>query len=154
MASYVDIEMPAELIPQILEMLSVAKDSGKVRKGVNEATKSIERKAAKFVVIASDVSPEEVVVHIPMLCKEKGIPYAFVPTTKELGNAVGIAKGTSAIALENPGGAAEKLQDIVKRMPKGAAGSAEEKPREAQKKPKEASKEKPKEAPKKEAKKE
>ena len=116
--AYIDIETPAELVPPILEMLSVAKDSGKVKKGVNETTKAIERKTAKFVVVAGDVTPEEIVVHIPMLCKEKGIPYAFVPTKKDLGNSVGIGKGATAIAVENPGGASEKLQDILKRMPK------------------------------------
>ena len=116
--AYVDFETPKELIPQIIEMLSVAKESGKVKKGINEATKSIERKAAQFVVVAQDVSPEEIVVHIPMLCKEKGIPYAFLPTRKELGQAVGIAVGTSAVAVENAGGATEKLQDILKKLPK------------------------------------
>jgi large subunit ribosomal protein L7Ae len=115
---YVDFEVPKELVPQILEMLSVAKDAGKVKKGINEATKSIERKTAQFVVVAGDVTPEEVVVHLPMLCKENGIPYAFVPTKKDLGGAVGIDVGTSAVAVENAGGATEKLQDIIKKLPK------------------------------------
>ncbi len=112
------MQIPAELIPQIVEMLSVAKDGGKVKKGVNETTKSIERKSAQFVVLASDVTPEEVVMHIPMLCKEHSIPYAFVPTKKELGVAIGIEVGTSAVAVENAGGANEKLQDILKKLPK------------------------------------
>ncbi len=115
---YVDLQIPAELIPQIVEMLSVAKDGGKVKKGVNETTKSIERKSAQFVVVASDVTPEEVVMHIPMLCKENGVPYAFVPTKKELGSAIGIEVGTSAVSVENAGGASEKLQDIIKKLPK------------------------------------
>ncbi|MEW6749060.1 MAG: 50S ribosomal protein L7Ae [Candidatus Micrarchaeota archaeon] len=115
---YVDVEIPADLVPQIVEMLSVAKDGGKVKKGVNETTKAIERKSAQFVVVAGDVTPEEVVVHIPMLCKENGIPYAFLPTKKDLGMAVGIQVGTSAVAVENAGGAAEKLQDIIKKLPK------------------------------------
>lgn len=124
---YVDFETPKELIPQIAEMLSVAKESGKVKKGINEATKAIERKTAQLVVIAGDVSPEEIVVHIPVLCKDRGVPYCFVPTKKELGEAIGVAVGTSAVAVENAGGAAEKLQDIVKRLPKKEAPKAEEK---------------------------
>ncbi len=119
--AYIDMETPKELVPQIVEMLSVAKESGKIKKGINEATKSIERKSAQFVVIAGDVSPEEIVIHLPMLCKEKGIPYAFLPTKKDLGGAVGIAVGTSAVAVENAGGAAEKLQDILKRLPRKEA---------------------------------
>jgi large subunit ribosomal protein L7Ae len=115
---YIDFEVPKELVPQILEMLSVAKDAGKVKKGINETTKSIERKTAQFVVVAGDVTPEEVVIHLPMLCKEYGVPYAFVPTKKDLGGAVGIDVGTSAVAVENAGGATEKLQDIIKKLPK------------------------------------
>ncbi len=115
---YVDFEVPKELVPQIIEMLSVAKDGGKIKKGVNEATKAIERKTAHLVVIAGDVTPEEVVVHLPMLCKEHSIPYVFVPTKKELGNAVGLEVGTSAIAVENAGPAAERLQDLIKKLPK------------------------------------
>ncbi len=125
--AYVDLETPKELVPQIAEMLSVAKESGKLKKGINEATKSVERKTAQFVVIAGDVSPEEIVVHIPILCKEKGVPYAFVPTKKELGDAIGVKVGTSAVAVENAGGAAEKLQDIIKRLPKKEAKKEESK---------------------------
>ncbi len=115
---YVDLEIPEELVPQIIEMLSVAKDGGKLRKGVNETTKAIERRSAQFVVIAGDVSPEEVVVHIPMLCKENNVPYAFLPTKKDLGQAVGIEVGTSSIAIEDAGPATEKLQGILKKLPK------------------------------------
>jgi large subunit ribosomal protein L7Ae len=115
---YVDVQIPEELIPQIIEMLSVAKDAGKIKKGVNETTKAIERKTAQFVVVAGDVTPEEVVIHIPMLCKENNIPYAFVPSKKDLGGAIGIQVGTSAVAVENAGGASEKLADIIKKLPK------------------------------------
>ena len=111
---YVTIQTPPEVVAQILEMLSNAKESGKIKKGVNETTKAIERKTAQFVLIAGDVSPEEIVVHLPMICKEKGIPYAFVPTKKELGSAIGVEVGTSALAVENPGSAKETMNDILK----------------------------------------
>jgi len=117
---YIDLETPAELVPQIAEMLSVAKDGGKVKKGINETTKSVERKTAQFVVLAGDITPEEIVIHIPILCKEKGVPYAFLPTKKELGESLGLGVGTSAVAVENGGAAAEKLQDIIKKLPKPA----------------------------------
>jgi len=121
MPKYVDIEMPKDLVPQVLEMLSVAKESGKVKKGINETTKAIERKTAQLVIVAEDVTPEEIVIHIPMLCKEKGVPYAFVPAKAELGKAIGLKVPTASVAVENAGGATEKLQDIVKKLPKPEA---------------------------------
>jgi large subunit ribosomal protein L7Ae len=118
MPSYVKFETPKEVVDGVLEALSVAKDSGRIRKGINETTKSIERKSAKLVVIASDVDPEEIVIHIPMLCEEKGIPYVYVPTKVELGKAVGIPVPTSTIALEDAGGANEILNNVLKRLPR------------------------------------
>ncbi len=122
--SYVDLEIPEEVKAQVLELLSVAKDKGKIKKGVNETTKSVERKTAKLVVIAEDVSPPEVVVHLPILCKESDIPYAFVPTRKDLGAAVGIEVSTSSVAVEDAGDASEKLQDLLKKLPKPKKGDS------------------------------
>lgn len=121
MVKFVDIEIPNELVPQILDMLSVAKESGKIKKGINETTKAVERKTAQIVVIATDVTPVEIVVHLPILCKEKGIPYVFIPSKAELGKAIGLGVSTASVAVENAGGATEKLQDIVKKLPKPAA---------------------------------
>jgi large subunit ribosomal protein L7Ae len=121
MPSYVKFETPKEVVDGVIEALSVAKDSGRIRKGINETTKSIERKAAKLVVIASDVEPEEIVIHIPMLCEEKGIPYVYVPTKVELGAAVGIPVPTSSVAVEDAGGANEILNNVLKRLPKHEA---------------------------------
>ncbi|PIU09232.1 50S ribosomal protein L7ae, partial [Candidatus Micrarchaeota archaeon CG08_land_8_20_14_0_20_49_17] len=59
MASYVTSETPKEVVKMALDMLAVAKDTGKIRKGTNEATKAIERGDAKLVLIAGDVEPEE-----------------------------------------------------------------------------------------------
>ena len=54
---YVKFETPEELISPILEAIRVATESGKVRKGTNEATKAIERGTSKLIVIAEDVEP-------------------------------------------------------------------------------------------------
>ncbi|MEM4272136.1 MAG: 50S ribosomal protein L7Ae [Candidatus Bilamarchaeaceae archaeon] len=124
MASYVKYKTPEEVVASIIEALSVAKDTGRLRKGINETTKSVEKKAAKLVVMAEDVQPEEIIIHVPMLCEERGIPYAYVPSKKELGAAVGIPVGTSSIAIEEAGGANELLQGILKRLPKQAAHAA------------------------------
>lgn len=144
MASYVKYETPDEVVTNILEALSVAKDTGKLRKGINEATKSVERRLAKLVVIAEDIQPEEIVIHMPSLCEEKGIPYAYVKTKKDLGDAVGIGVGTSTIAIEDAGGAAELLQGILKRLPKASTPTAAPKEEKPAEKPKEEKKEKPK----------
>ena len=66
--SYVKFQVTKEVADKALEAVRMAKQSGSVRKGINEVTKSVERNLASPVVIAEDVEPEEVVVHIPTLC--------------------------------------------------------------------------------------
>ncbi len=129
MSSYVKFETPADLVPRILKLLTDSSQGGKIRKGVNETTKSIERKTAKLVVIAEDVDPEEIVVHLPILCEEKTIPFVYVKTKTDLGKSIGLNVGTTAIAIENAGGAAETLQDVLKRIPKGSKEEKKEEPK-------------------------
>jgi large subunit ribosomal protein L7Ae len=117
MSSYVKNPTPDEVKGKILEALKAVKASGKLRKGVNEVTKAIEKKTAILVVLAEDVQPAEVVMHIPILCEEKSIPCAYVVSRKDLGSAVEIASA-SAVAIEDAGGAKELVNDIIKRLPK------------------------------------
>src|SRR3989304_2014737 len=73
-------EISKEVLDKVYEAVEVARATGKIRKGTNETTKAIERGDAKLVVVAADVTPAEVVMHLPLLAKEKGIPCAKVPS--------------------------------------------------------------------------
>ena len=78
---YVKFEVPEDLVPKLYELVELARTTGgKVRKGVNETTKAVERGEAVFVVVAEDVDPPEIVAHLPLLCEEKNVPYAYVPS--------------------------------------------------------------------------
>jgi len=117
--SYVKFKIPDKLRDQIKSMLNVIADTkdSKIRKGMNEVTKSIERGQAKFVVMAEDVSPPEILYHVPLLCEEKNIPYAFISSKKNLGNAVKINIGASSITIDNVGTGNENiLDDIIKQI--------------------------------------
>lgn len=95
------------------------KTGGKIKIGVNECTKAIERGKAKLVLIAEDVQPKELVMHLPLLCQEKNVPFAYVKTRKELGEKAGIEVGTSSIALLEEGDARKDLEAIQKRAREG-----------------------------------
>ncbi|HIH18858.1 TPA: 50S ribosomal protein L7ae [Candidatus Micrarchaeota archaeon] len=127
--SYIKFETPKEIQSKALEAITVACDTGKIRKGANETTKAIEGGTAALVVIAEDVDPEEVVMHIPMICGEKGIPYCYVPTKKELGAAAGLSVPSAAITIEKAGNAAEIVKSIADKLGKSAP-KAEAKPAE------------------------
>lgn len=102
MAEYIKIELNKELKNETLDLLEKSQ-KGKVKGGVNEVTKAIERGVAKFVVIAEDVSPAEIVMHLPLLCAEKQIPFSYAATKQELGQKSGLGVATSAVAIiESP----------------------------------------------------
>ena len=115
-AAFVKFEVPKELVNKIYEAVTVAKTTGKVRKGVNETTKTIERGLAKLVVMAEDVSPEEILMHLPVLCEEKKVPYAYVPSKEELGKAVGIDVPTSSVAVSEEGDSKKLIAEIAEKL--------------------------------------
>jgi len=116
MSVYVDFDVPADLEDDALDALEVARDTGTVRKGTNETTKAVERGNADLVYIAEDVQPEEVVMHLPELADEKGVPYVFVGAQDDVGRAAGLEVGSAAAAVVDAGDASEDVQDIADKV--------------------------------------
>ncbi len=116
MPVYVDFDVPADLEDDAVEALQVARDTGSVKKGTNETTKAIERGNALLVFVAEDVSPEEVVMHIPELASEQDIPYLFVETQDDIGHAAGLEVGSAAAAIVDAGEAAPDVEDIADKL--------------------------------------
>ena len=114
---YVRFETPAELAEKALQLVQVASETGKVRVGTNEVTKSSERSEAKLVVMAEDVDPVEILVHIPMLCEEKRIPYVYVPKKQRLGQSAGLTKSAASVAVVEAGDAKALLEEIAQIYP-------------------------------------
>ncbi len=97
----------------VFEAIEIAKTSGKIKKGTNEVTKAIERGTAKLVAYAEDASPKEIVMHLPLLAKEKEIPCIKVSSKEELGAAAGLGVATVAVAITNEGSAKDLIKDIA-----------------------------------------
>ena len=110
---YVRFESPKELVDKAYQVVELARDSGKLRKGTNEVTKLVERGEAQLVVMAEDVTPEEILAHMPLLCEEKGVPYAYVPAKQELGVAAGLGKATASVAILDPGKGKPMLDELA-----------------------------------------
>jgi len=113
---YVTYEAPKELSEKAYLAVEAARDTGKIHKGANEVTKRVERSQAKLVVMALDISPPEIMAHMPMLCAEKQIPYTYVPSKEELGKASGLKVPTSAVAISNIGKNKASLEEVTKAI--------------------------------------
>jgi large subunit ribosomal protein L7Ae len=113
---YVRFEMPKDLVDKTYEAVELARDSGKVRKGVNEVTKLVERGTVSFIVMAEDVQPPEILAHMPILCDEKNVVYAYVPSKQELGVASGLKVPTASVAIIDPGKGKQLLEDLISKV--------------------------------------
>ena len=114
---YVKFEVPPELAEKAYQALSTAREKGgRIRKGVNETTKAVERGQAILVLIAEAVDPPEIVAHLPLLCEEKKVPYVYVPSKERLGKAAGINVGASSAAIIDPGEAKNLVDEIIKQV--------------------------------------
>lgn len=111
-------EVPKELSDKILQAVETARNTGKIRKGTNESTKALEKGEVKLLVIAGDVEPEEIVMHLPPLCDEKKIPYTYVPSKSELGRAAGLDVPSAAVSVVEAGEGKELLKEVVSQVEK------------------------------------
>jgi len=107
------IEVPKELVDKVYEIIEIAKTSGKVMKGTNETTKAIEKGNGKLVVIAKDVNPPEITMHIPLIAEEKNVPCFTVPSKEELGAAAGIQVGTGSVVVTDEGESKNLIKELM-----------------------------------------
>lgn len=70
-----------------------------LKRGVKDVVKAIKKGSKGIVIIAADVTPVDVVSHIPVLCEDRAIPYLFVRSRMELGVAAETKKPTSVVLM-------------------------------------------------------
>ena len=73
-----------------------------IRRGVKEVVKALKKETKGVCVIAGDISPIDVITHVPILCEEANVPYVY--SKEELG-AAGMTKRPTSVMLVMPEGA-------------------------------------------------
>jgi H/ACA ribonucleoprotein complex subunit 2 len=83
-----------------------------LKRGVKEVVKAVRKTtpsdpataqvaAPAIVILAADISPMDVISHIPVLCEDHNIPYVFLPSRAELG-AAGSTKRPTSVVMVTP----------------------------------------------------
>jgi U4/U6 small nuclear ribonucleoprotein SNU13 len=88
-----------DLTVSILDLIQQSANYKQLLKGANESTKALNRGIAEFIVLAADAEPLEILLHIPLLCEDKNVPYVFVPSKQGLGRATGVSRPVIACAV-------------------------------------------------------
>ncbi|KAH9901528.1 NHP2/L7aE family protein [Cubamyces menziesii] len=89
----------AQLTNSILDLVERASQFKQLKKGANEATKTLNRGIAEIIILTADTEPLEILLHLPLLCEEKNVPYVFVPSKAALGRACGVTRPVIAASI-------------------------------------------------------
>ncbi|KAI9868042.1 MAG: snoRNA-binding protein [Trichoglossum hirsutum] len=107
---YASLKLIAMRVP--LTYFAAAKNKS-LKRGVKEVVKSLRKSptvgaAPGVVILAADISPMDVISHIPVLCEDHNVPYIFVPSRAELGAAGNTKRPTSVVMISAERGGKKK----------------------------------------------
>ncbi|KXI94959.1 hypothetical protein ACS49_00230, partial [Bacillus cereus] len=100
----------SSLTQQILDVVQQAQNLRQLKKGANETTKTLNRGISEFIIMAADTEPIEILLHLPLLCEDKNVPYVFVPSKTALGRACGVSRPVIAASITTNDASAIKNQ--------------------------------------------
>jgi len=103
-----------DLAQKILDMVQQATNYKQIKKGANEATKTLNRGLAELIVMAADAEPLEIILHLPLLCEDKNVPYVFVKSKAALGRACGVSRAVVACSITQSEGS--QLNSQIKKL--------------------------------------
>jgi len=103
----------AALTTKILNIVQQAANYQQLKKGANEATKTLNRGLSEFIVMAADAEPLEILLHLPLLCEDKNVPYVFVRSKQALGRACGVSRPVIAASVTTNEGSQLKPQILT-----------------------------------------
>ncbi|KAJ6059223.1 uncharacterized protein N7446_008806 [Penicillium canescens] len=87
------------LSQSLLDLVQQAGHYRQIKKGANETTKTLNRGTSELVVLAADTTPLPIILHLPLLCEDKNVPYVYVPSKMALGRATGVSRPVIACSI-------------------------------------------------------
>ncbi|XP_010546231.1 PREDICTED: H/ACA ribonucleoprotein complex subunit 2-like protein [Tarenaya hassleriana] len=88
-----------KLQKRTLKLIQKAAAQKCLKRGVKEVVKSIRRGNRGLCVIAGNISPIDVITHLPILCEEAEVPYVYVPSKEDLAQAGATKRPTCCVLV-------------------------------------------------------
>ena len=105
-----------KLLKKVLKCVKAAAKEKAIRRGVKEVVKALKKGESGLSIIAGDISPIEVIAHVPILCEEKNIAYVYVPSKEDLGAASLTKRPTSIVMITSKPAYADAYAECEKAM--------------------------------------
>uniref|UniRef100_A0AC35TJS2 Ribonucloprotein n=1 Tax=Rhabditophanes sp. KR3021 TaxID=114890 RepID=A0AC35TJS2_9BILA len=105
----------------LMELVQNALNYKQLKKGANETTKTLNRGISELIILAADAEPLEIILHLPLLCEDKNVPYVFVKSKAALGRACGVTRSVIAASIiQNEGsqikGQIQKMKENCEKL--------------------------------------
>lgn len=74
----------------------------------------------RLVIFGADVTPVDIICHMPAICEEKDLPYCYTPSREDIGHAAGLHRTAVMVLIKKHSEYAEffdEITDEVKRLP-------------------------------------
>jgi len=110
-----------KLSKRLLKLTKKASKEKSLKRGVKEVVKALRKGEKGLVIIAADISPVDVITHVPILCEDQEVLYAWVPSRESLGSAAQTKRPTSVVLVSlkkesELNDTLKELQDEVKAI--------------------------------------
>ena len=84
---------------KLVKLIKKSMKGKNVHRGVKETVKAVRKGTKGLVIIAADISPIDVLSHLPILCEDKNIAYIYVRSRAEIGEACKTKRPTSCVLV-------------------------------------------------------
>ncbi|KAL4559358.1 hypothetical protein LXL04_031496 [Taraxacum kok-saghyz] len=105
-----------KLSKRTLKLVRKAAEHKCLKRGVKEVVKSIRRGNKGVCVIAGNITPIDVITHVPILCEEAEIPYVYVTSKEDLANAGATKRPTCCVLVLSKPTKGELAEEIQKKL--------------------------------------
>ncbi|KAL1824721.1 hypothetical protein DCAR_0312817 [Daucus carota subsp. sativus] len=105
-----------KLSKRALKLVRRAAEKKCLKRGVKEVVKSIRKGNKGLCIIAGNISPIDVITHVPVLCEEADIPYIYVNSKEELANAGSTKRPTCCVLVLTKPTKGELAQDEQEKL--------------------------------------
>ncbi|GMM36668.1 snoRNA-binding protein [Saccharomycopsis crataegensis] len=108
-----------KLNKKTLKTIKKASKAKHVKRGVKEVVKALRKGEKGLVIIAGDISPADVISHLPVLCEDSSVPFVFIPSKEDLGSAGATKRPTSCVMIVPGGGKKSKNSEAKEEYKEG-----------------------------------
>nr|QBH73543.1 putative NHP2 protein [Isotomurus palustris] len=125
--SYEDKALKASIIAKPMankklgkKIFKLIKKASKQKMHLRSGLKLVQTKIRKgetgLMILAGNPSPVEVMCHLPAVCEDKGIPYVYVPTGRDIGVAMGVKRCSLVVLIKSHEDYSDLYDDVVEEV--------------------------------------